>query len=291
MGQQLTQSGIYVDSLTSSIGCDSVVTYDLTFVPDRGIAVDFSLENPACLESNDGAFTINQIQNGAAPFTFILNGNPVDNAQLNQLELGNYEIQLIDKFGCEWSDNFILSVPDPFRIDLGGDLTIELGETLTLTPQTDEIILSCQWLPAGIQTGLIDCDELTLQPFANTQVGYHAISPTGCEASDSINITVLDVRKVFIPSAFSPNNDGINDVFMIFGSVPNVQSIKTFMVFDRWGGLVFKNDDFQPNDISEGWDGSFQGQLIDNGVYTYVAEVTFIDGMTKVFSGDVLVSK
>ncbi len=291
-GQQLTQSGIYTDSLTSSIGCDSVVTYDLTFVPDRGIAVDFSLENPACIESNDGAFNINQVQNGTGPFSIFLNDELIDNTLiLNQLELGNYNIRILDRYGCEWSDEFNLLVPDPFRIDLGGDLTIEMGETVNLEPQTDEIIESCEWFPPGIQTGLINCNELNIQPFTNTQVGIHTTSPTGCMASDSINITVLEVRKVFIPSAFTPNNDGINDVFMIFASVPNVQSIKSFMVFDRWGGLIFKNENFQPNEITEGWDGLFQGKPIDPGVYTYAAEIVFIDEKVKIFSGGVLVGK
>jgi gliding motility-associated-like protein len=79
----------------------------------------------------------------------------------------------------------------------------------------------------------------------------------GCGDSSIVNIEVDTRQTVFVPNAFSPNNDGTNDVFTVFGSV-DVKEVKTFMVFDRWGELVHKSENFMPNSTSAGWDGTFR---------------------------------
>ena len=290
-GQQLTQSGVFIDSLISTIGCDSVVTYDLTFVPDSGFNIDFSTENPSCDIASDGRFVINEIQNGDAPFTFVLNGDRITDLQiLDQLTIGDYALDVYDRFLCDWSTNFSLRVVDPLQIDIGTDLVIELGDSVNLQVQTSQNLINCSWTPEEARVLAIGCEELTIQPFQNITIGFSTTTLAGCEAFDQVNITVLDARKVFIPSAFSPNNDGINDVFMIFGDIPNVQSVQSFSVFDRWGNMLFRNEDFQPNEITQGWDGTFRGKPIDVGVYAFVAEVIFIDGLVEVFSGDLLLT-
>jgi gliding motility-associated-like protein len=64
--------------------------------------------------------------------------------------------------------------------------------------------------------------------------------------------------------------------------------INELQIFDRWGTLVFQNQDFAPNDESLGWDGNFQGQPLNAAVYVYQASVLFSDGETVTFKGDVL---
>ena len=109
-----------------------------------------------------------------------------------------------------------------------------------------------------------------------------------CIGRDSIELTQQCPTFLYIPNVFSPNNDGINDFFVMYGSFPNVQMIKSFRVYDRWGGLMFEKTDFLPNDPN-GWDGKFRGKTVDAGVYTYAAEVLFIDGVVEVYGGDVTV--
>ena len=58
-------------------------------------------------------------------------------------------------------------------------------------------------------------------------------------------------------------------------------------IFNRWGGLVFENANFQPNDPSLGWDGFFKGEPAQVGVYAYFAEVGFIDGISVIYEGDI----
>ncbi|MEM9919795.1 MAG: gliding motility-associated C-terminal domain-containing protein, partial [Bacteroidota bacterium] len=108
----------------------------------------------------------------------------------------------------------------------------------------------------------------------------------GCVVEERITVNVRKERRVFIPSAFSPNGDGINERFTVYAG-PEVAEIKSFRVFDRWGELVFERVGFLPNQELEGWDGRLGGQLMDNGVYIYYAEIRFVDGWEELHQGDV----
>ena len=93
---------------------------------------------------------------------------------------------------------------------------------------------------------------------------------------------------MYTPNIFSPNGDGLNDLFTIFTST-DAMSVNTLQIFDRWGERVYESPtDFIPGDeFNHGWDGRFKGQPAPNGVYIFLTEITFIDGRTEVFSGEV----
>jgi gliding motility-associated-like protein len=86
---------------------------------------------------------------------------------------------------------------------------------------------------------------------------------------------------------FSPNNDGLNDIFFISGNEKQITKIKRFMVFNRWGEALYEAIDFLPNDPSKGWDGCFKNETMNPGVFVYFAEVEYIDGWVETFKGDV----
>jgi gliding motility-associated-like protein len=108
----------------------------------------------------------------------------------------------------------------------------------------------------------------------------------GCTATASINVSVNRDLRIFVPNAFSPNDDGINDLFMIY-SGNQINLVKSFQVMNRWGDLIFTANDFQPEDPDNAWDGSFNGKMLNPGVYIYLAEVELADGEVVVISGDV----
>ena len=97
-------------------------------------------------------------------------------------------------------------------------------------------------------------------------------------------------QRVFIPNSFSPNGDGFNDQFMIFAG-SDVRIIRSFKVFNRWGAALYTANDFSPNDTQFGWDGEFQGQIVNSGVYIYFAEIEFVDGRTEIFRGDLTITR
>lgn len=83
-----------------------------------------------------------------------------------------------------------------------------------------------------------------------------------------------------VPNAFTPNGDGMNDIFRIANL--NYETLLEFKVFNRYGALIFETQDPQ-----HGWDGTYNSQLCDIGVYYYVISVVMPDGASKVFKGDV----
>jgi gliding motility-associated-like protein len=109
---------------------------------------------------------------------------------------------------------------------------------------------------------------------------------TFCKAADNVFVTVSKERKVFIPNAITPNGDGANDGLLIFGGL-GIREVKSFRVFTRTGSLVFEQSGFQPNDPAHAWPGDFNGQPLNSGVYVYLVEIEFLDGLTEIFKGDV----
>jgi gliding motility-associated-like protein len=87
-----------------------------------------------------------------------------------------------------------------------------------------------------------------------------------------------------LPTAFSPNGDGSNDVFYVRGGAIETSNLK---IFNRWGQLVFESSNAPANDPAYGWDGSYKGKQQEMEVYGWVLNVTFIDGSTSQRKGNV----
>ncbi|GAB5554402.1 MAG: hypothetical protein Sapg2KO_39930 [Saprospiraceae bacterium] len=123
----------------------------------------------------------------------------------------------------------------------------------------------------------------------------------GCTYLDEIVIEEPDMRtallnecisfdlesNIYIPNAFSPNNDGRNDEFRIFVNPEIIGTVRSMRIFDRWGNLLFERQDFEPEDTRVAWDGFYQGQLLSAGVYVYSLEFEDILGQTSVLRGSV----
>jgi gliding motility-associated-like protein len=144
-----------------------------------------------------------------------------------------------------------------------------------------------QWGMGELITCDPDCDIIEVLPSESQQLNFTATSTAGCIALDSINVTVEIFRKVYIPNVFSPNRDGVNDFFAIYAKQPNVEIIETLMIYDRWGGLVYSNKGFPPNQAELAWDGTKDSKTLQSGVYTYVTSVRFLDGEVVIYSGNV----
>ena len=127
--------------------------------------------------------------------------------------------------------------------------------------------------------------EIANSAFQNAgQYQLDLISSLGCDSTVFLN---LEYYQVFFPNAFSPNGDGINDFFNVFGE-DDLQGLSNLKIFDRWGGMVYEANNITPSDSSTGWDGRHAGQLLNNGVYVYVAILRMEDGQERLFQGSVL---
>ncbi len=96
---------------------------------------------------------------------------------------------------------------------------------------------------------------------------------------------ICEAGNLFIPNTFSPNGDGLNDVFYPRGK--GIHGIKTLRIFDRWGEVVFEQSNFQVNDISKGWTGTFRGKLASQDVYVYTIDVICENNVVFSLKGNV----
>jgi len=104
--------------------------------------------------------------------------------------------------------------------------------------------------------------------------------------SDTIMVTVTKERPFFIPNAFSPNGDGINDKFVLSPG-PNTTMVHSVRIYNRWGALILDLPETLPSPSIMSWDGTFKGEEVTSGIYIYVVDVSFVDGERTIFSGDV----
>jgi gliding motility-associated-like protein len=110
----------------------------------------------------------------------------------------------------------------------------------------------------------------------------------GCEVSDSVFVRVLRDYVVFAPNIIMANGNTPNDLFYISGN-QDISRGKKLLIFDRWGNNIFQSSDFELNNPQGGWDGTFEGTPVEQGVYTWVATIRFINGTERVFAGDLTV--
>jgi len=95
---EFTETGVYVDSLISSVGCDSIVTFDLTFLPDLNIDADLTIQNPSCFGDAEGSIAIENVTGGYPAFTYFINGvESITGTDFPNLLAGPYEIAIIDR--------------------------------------------------------------------------------------------------------------------------------------------------------------------------------------------------
>ncbi|MEK7253680.1 MAG: gliding motility-associated C-terminal domain-containing protein, partial [Bacteroidota bacterium] len=249
----------------------------------------FSLIQPSC-EDPEGYILIDSVFGGSPEFSYSLNGGIfIDYPQFSFLDPGEHEVQIQDENGCEWDTTIMLLPPGEIQVELGDDIFISQGESASFEAQLnvpgsqlDTVI----WQNLGDSTACPTCLEQTVFPTKTTTYRITVIDTGGCMASDRITVWVNEESPFFVPTAFSPNGDGINDVLLLFAG-KDIPIVHSFMIFDRWGNLVFSAEEFQPNDPAVGWDGNFNGEVLNAQVLVWKAEVGFLDGGREVFFGDV----
>ncbi|MBX2873090.1 MAG: gliding motility-associated C-terminal domain-containing protein, partial [Saprospiraceae bacterium] len=279
--------GLYELTVTDATGCEAIS--EILLSAPALIEAELTAVPPGCNEAA-GLIRIESISGGTGPFSLSLDGNAAQNItsipfELSPLSPGSYEFVLTDANGCSFMNSVVISNEESLLLDLGEDITIGLGETAIINPITNFTIDKSIWEPNDSIVSLGN-NEFSVSPTYTTVYTLTATDAAGCSVSDQITVIVDRSVDLFQPTAFSPNNDGVNDVFQVFAG-PSIARINSFIVFDRWGSTVYEGYDAAPNDPSLAWDGTYRGQPLNSGVYVYYVEVTFVDGRTEVFKGDV----
>ena len=193
-----------------------------------------------------------------------------------------------DANGCLSDAEASVDEPIELVVNLGPDTTIHLGDQVEITAQLNFTELeSFAWSPANF---LDRTDSLVVLSTPLNSMRYSILvrDSLGCSAIDDILVIVERDKRVYIPNVFLPDSEGQNNLLTIFAG-DEVSKVNKMQIYDRWGELLFENLNFLPNDPEFGWNGQAKGQNVTPGVYVYVIEVTYVDGETEVFAGDVTV--
>lgn len=277
-------AGIYTATVTDANSCTAEISISLEQPPL--LIVTLTTSDPVCTTS-DGS-VIAAATGGVPPYEYLW-ATGQSTTGIDKLAAGLYELTATDSKNCTVSAETILQDAVLPVVSLGEDITLELGEQIKLTARSNmpaSLIESYAWDgDAGVQ----DCPDCRILEFLPLENGCQQIIITtvdGCIAEDEVCYSVNGLRRLYFPNVFSPNDDGENDFFHPFSDA-SVKTIRYMSVYDRWGNLVYHNENFNPNDPAAGWDGRSAGREMNNAVFVWVAETEFIDGQIRLYKGDV----
>lgn len=196
-----------------------------------------------------------------------------------------YRVVGSDQYQCFTDTAYLtITVGDIPRVQLGPDQSHATGTDIRLNAEVVQgPIVNWSWSPSN-GLSCADCPQPTLRVRDDVEYVVSATNRWGCTGKDSIKINAFCTSaQVFIPTGFTPDNDGLNDVLMVRGS--GIQ-VKSFRIFNRWGNLVFEKKNGLPNDTRYGWDGKWKGVPVSPDVYVYVAEIICDNGVVSTLKGN-----
>lgn len=201
-----------------------------------------------------------------------------------------YRVVGYDNHQCFTDTGYVTIVVGPRpSVNIGPDRTLAVGTPLQLTAVTSGgPIVSYLWTPAA-DLSCATCTTVNTTVKDNSFYTVVVKNTFGCTATDTVFInSFCKSSQVYIPNAFTPDGDGLNDVLMVRG---RGITVKSFRIFNRWGELVFERENFYPNDLKYGWDGKVRGVPATPDVYVYTAEVFCDNNVPYTYKGNVTILK
>ncbi len=269
-------------------GCESPRdTLDVIITVNAETDFDYSIKY-GCIQ--DTVYFTNNSQNaykylwtfGTKPVSFDTNANPI-HYFIATLDATYYTVKLVGYNPVCYQDSTTKTITingSPhiyFLNNLSPDATIPLGSTTQLNVDGG---IKYLWSPNDGSLSNPNINNPQATPTDDITYIVKAFDQNGCQDSGFVNIKVYYNDSEFIPSAFSPNGDGLNDIFRI-GNL-KYSKLEEFSIYNRWGQLVFKT-----NDPLKGWDGFYQGVPQDLGVYNYLVVISRPDKTQFTMKGNV----
>ena len=286
----IREGGTYaVDVLSIENGCRGDATILIEENSDSIRIEQLIIEQPHCNNGYDAFIEVANVTGASGQVTYTINGGLQSlDPRFASLSSGSYVIQVTDEFGC--TDTDTASIDDVIIrfVDIERDTVLQLGADL-FVPSTDnyteDLIISKLWT-VGDEMVCDGCDSLYFQPTASGQYVLTITDTNGCVVSDSILVNVISIPALYIPNAFSPNGDGINDdIGPYFGN--NVAVVHDFSIYSRWGEKVHHRTMMSPDHLGLFWDGYHRGQVLAPGLFVYSIQIELIDGRVVERKGEI----
>lgn len=278
--------GTYSVSVSDANGCDTLL--NVSFNAPPLITIDeLIIDSVSCPAYTDGAIQISGnvgTPGSPAPYEYSIDGtNFYASEQFINLPAGSYKLIIRDSEGCTLDTTVQVFEPiKPTVTILPQDSTINPGETITLASSLSDYTAAdihlYSWSPFN-GLNCTDCAAVLATPYVTTSYTLTVNYLAGCSVSQSVTVYVGNGDDFYAPNAFTPNGDGNNDVFAIYGAGLVKANLQ---IFNRWGEKIFDS----ANQWS-GWDGTYKGAPQNPGVYTYQVQAVYLNGKTKEKKGTV----
>ena len=275
-------AGSYTVNVTDDFGCTAAA--DTTVNEPAALVISHQATDVHCYGEGNGSINISAT-GGTAGYTYSLQGQGSNNnGAFGSLLAGTYGYTVNDANGCNDSSSATITEPQAVLINLAPDsVVLNLGQTVQLNASSNyDPTTTYQWTPE-IGLSCYTCPNPIVETY-NSLVYTVAVTADvngfDCSAQTRVTVTVIPNYDIFIPNTFTPNGDGNNDLFQLFG---NLQALKfvEISIFNRIGEKVFES-----NDLMFKWDGGYKGKPLPPAVYVYTLKTVFVDNHSeKLFKG------
>ncbi len=279
-------TGVYIVTIADGLGCTNQI--DVYVPPATLDSFTTSVDSTLCYGYNDGAALAtplppSSILNG--PYKYGIDQSPEssDTGYFQNLSAGLHIITAINTKGCV--DSLPVFIPQPLPIEViitPDSITLPLGGS-------QQVLVTClnasnptyNWTPSNGMS-CVDCPNPVVSAYAPGDYLITVSTVNGgatCYGTATLNVQIQRHTHSYTPNAFTPNGDGNNDVFLIYGEEIRNISLK---IFNRWGEKVFETT----NSLA-GWDGTYKGVLQSSGVYIYESIITYLDNTQETKNGSI----
>jgi len=260
-------AGTYSVTINTTNACAATAT--TTISEPTAIIANTQVTNEICSNVNG---TISAIVSGGTPPYIYTWSNDQTTPTINNLTAGVYSLHITDKNNCSGDsiNNIIVSNSiQPLHLFLGNDTSICPGQQLILN--------------AGNFSSYLWQDNSTGATYPVTTTGTYSVKVNdnkGCSGLDSISV-IVDCSDIYFPSAFTPNSDGLND---LFGAEGNIATIKNYSltIYNRWGEIIF-----QSNDPLQKWNGKYKGSDSNAGTFVWLAKFIIANHPSEIRKGTI----
>jgi gliding motility-associated-like protein len=266
-------AGNYTVTVKDSNGCSISASVTITQPAPLNISTNI-MANVSCNGGNNGSASVT-LSGGTLPYTYSWTPRGGQSSTNTDLTAGIYCCTVTDSNGCSQSACITVTQPSIlFSISACCDTSIILGKSVQLSVTGAG---SYSWSPSsGLSCST--CNNPVASPSFTTTYTVTASNDSGCSAIQMVTVDVI-CGDIFVPNAFSPNNDGQNDILYVHGAC--IEQM-VFMVFDRWGNKVFETEN-----ANNGWDGNHNGTPMNTGTYAWYLKATLLNGASIEKQGNI----
>ena len=273
----------YMVRATSAFGCVSVDSVWVRVIQPSRVTVP--MNDSLCLgESVTLRASGTEVYNWSPP-TGLSNPN-IANPVASPTVSTRYTVTGTDRLGCFTTQDIVDITVFPIPVaNAGRDTVLFAGFSTRLGATYSSDVNRYVWTPT---TGLscYDCPNPVASPKMTTNYTVRAFNSGGCTSSDAVTVFVVcKDGNLYMPNTFSPNGDGMNDVYYPRGR--GIQLVRSLRIFNRWGEQVYRRDNFNANEPSTGWDGRHRGLELAPDVFVWIIDVVCDNNTIITLKGDV----